>query len=565
MNDDLIIDILLDVGLVNRTQVEEGREKAATAGSSVVDALIGAGHLARPDLLQAVASAYGMEVVSLNGRQFSKEVIDAVPAHVAKRYKVMPVHTTEHSVMIALSEPDDLDLVETLRHILHKHVDPVVASAEEIDAAVTNYYGTLADMDRIVTDMTEGDAVATRADATFDEDEGDQKEDSAVVRLVMKFLTDAQRRRASDIHVEPLEKKIRVRYRIDGVLVEVDNPHKRLQGAIINRIKIMSRMSIAEKRIPQDGRIQFLYEGKPIDLRVSTVPTVHGESIVMRILDKSGLTLGLPQLGFLSDDQATFEKLITLPDGIILVTGPTGSGKTTTLYGCLNYMNKPDRKIMTVEDPVEYEMSGINQVAVREDIGMTFSMALRSILRQAPNIIMIGEIRDLETANIAVNASLTGHLVLSTLHTNDAPSAITRLIDIGVKPFLCASSIRAIMAQRLVRKVCANCSAPYTPTEAEINSLRIPEAQLSSATFKKGAGCEKCNGSGYKGRMGIFEVFLINDEIRRMIFDKTGASILRQRARELGMRTLREDGMRKVLGGLTTPEEVISITMGDKE
>ncbi len=361
-----------------------------------------------------------------------------------------------------------------------------------------------------------------------------------------------------------MSKKFRVRFRIDGVLHEMQAPPKRLQSAIISRLKIMTgSMSIAEKRLPQDGRIQVKIKKKPIDLRVSTIPTNHGESIVMRVLDKSSLMLGLPELGFFSDDQETFERLIQLPDGILLVTGPTGSGKTSTLYACLNYINKPDRKIITVEEPIEYQMNGINQVPVNPEIGMTFPAALRSILRQAPNIIMIGEIRDLETASIATNASLTGHLVFSTLHTNDAPSAVARLIDIGVQPFLVASSVRTIMAQRLVRRLCLNCRQPGELTETELRALRIEPGQLRETEVMKPVGCEECRHTGYKGRMGIFEIFGIDDEVRHMINKRTSTVQLRQRARELGMRTLREDGVRKVLAGLTSAEEVISITIGD--
>ena len=322
-------------------------------------------------------------------------------------------------------------------------------------------------------------------------------------------------------------------------------------------------MSIAEKRLPQDGRIQVKIKKKPIDLRVSTIPTNHGESIVLRVLDKSSLMLGLPELGFFSDDQETFERLIQLPDGILLVTGPTGSGKTSTLYACLNYVNKPDRKIITVEEPIEYQMTGINQAQVNPEIGMTFPAALRSILRQAPNIIMIGEIRDLETASIATNASLTGHLVFSTLHTNDAPSAVARLIDIGVQPFLVASSLRAIIAQRLVRRICQNCKQPAELSESEMRALRIEPGQLRDAQVIHGQGCDQCRGSGYKGRMGIFEILVLDDEVRHMINKRSATLSLRQRARELGMRTLREDGIRKVLAGLTTADEVISITIAD--
>jgi general secretion pathway protein E/type IV pilus assembly protein PilB len=377
------------------------------------------------------------------------------------------------------------------------------------------------------------------------------------------LIVEAFKARASDIHLEPLPKSFRVRYRIDGVLQEIKGPPKRLQPAIISRLKIQSNMSIAERRIPQDGRIQAKVGGKLIDLRVSCLPTNHGESIVMRILDKEGLKLGLPELGFFTDDQQTFERLIGLPDGILLVTGPTGSGKTTTLYSCLNFINRPDRKIITVEDPVEYILAGINQVQVNELVGLTFSAALRSILRQAPNVIMLGEIRDVETATIAINASLTGHLVFSTLHTNDAPSAVTRLIDIGVKPFLVASSTRALMAQRLVRKVCRRCTAPYTPSDSELKALGMDPSSLASGKTARGTGCTECSETGYRGRFGIFEIFLIDDEARKLIYECVPSSVLRTRAREAGMRTLREDGVRKVLAGLTTPDEVIRATVGD--
>jgi general secretion pathway protein E/type IV pilus assembly protein PilB len=326
----------------------------------------------------------------------------------------------------------------------------------------------------------------------------------------------------------------------------------------------MSNMSIAEKRVPQDGRIQIPVMGRTLDLRVSCLPTNHGESIVMRILDKTSLLLGLGDLGFFSDDQETMSKIINMPDGVFLVTGPTGSGKTTTLYGCLNEINKPDRKIITVEDPVEYQLTGINQVQVNADINLTFAAALRSILRQAPNIIMIGEIRDLETANIAVQAALTGHLVFSTLHTNDAPSAVTRIVDMGVKPFLVASAVKAIMAQRLIRKVCPKCRVPYMPTDYEMQVLKLNPDEMKNATLVRGNGCNECSRTGYRGRMGIYEIFSVDDEVRRLIYEKVPSNVIRARARELGMRTLREDGVRKIMAGITTPEEVISITAGDE-
>jgi general secretion pathway protein E/type IV pilus assembly protein PilB len=417
----------------------------------------------------------------------------------------------------------------------------------------------------MIQDLTQGEVeLAVTTAVTEAADGGEVAADAPLIRLVNQIIADAFKMRASDIHLEPLPKRFRLRYRIDGMLHEMKAPPKRLQPSIIARLKIQSNMSIAEHRIPQDGRIQTNVGGKLIDLRVSCLPTNHGESIVMRILDKEGLRLGLGELGFFTDDQQTFEKLIGLPDGILLVTGPTGSGKTTTLYSCLHFINRPDRKIITVEDPVEYILAGINQVQVSEAVGLTFSGALRSILRQAPNVIMIGEIRDMETASIAINASLTGHLVFSTLHTNDAPSAVTRLIDIGVTPFLVASSTRALMAQRLVRKVCKKCAQPYAPTDAELRALNIDPAQTGKATFLKGRGCADCSNTGCRGRMGIFEIFVIDDEARKLIYEKVPSSVLRARAREMGMRSLREDGVRKVLAGITTPDEVIRATVGDE-
>ena len=363
--------------------------------------------------------------------------------------------------------------------------------------------------------------------------------------------------------MEPLEKRFRVRYRIDGVLNEVENPPKYLQKNILSRLKLMAGMDLSEHRVTQDGRIMIGAMGRDLDLRVSNIPTTHGESIVMRILDKSSVMLGIPELGFLADDQELIDKIINFPDGIFLVTGPTGSGKTTSLYAFLHSLNQPTRKIITAEDPVEYELSGINQVQIRDDIGLTFSAALRSMLRQAPNIIMVGEIRDLETGDTAINAALTGHLVFSTLHTNDAPSAVTRLIDMGIKPFLVASAVRAIMAQRLLRKVCRNCCEDLEPTEAELTSLGLPTDFFAEADLKFGRGCSECS-KGYKGRLGIFEIFIVDESVQELIFEKVSASQIRERARALGMRTLREDGLRKVAAGITTLAEVIRVTAADE-
>jgi len=564
-NDEYVVEILESVGLISRSQAQEALKWSEKNDKPVIDGLVTLQISSKSDILKALANQFGMEYISLAGMEIEQEVIDLVPGEVARRYKVVPIYRNENTITVALSDPLDVETLDSLRYVLRCGVEGVVTTPEEIEAALNHYYvssgQTAASM---IQDMTEG-SVQTPAGALdlAGEDEVTDA-DAPIIKLVSLIILEAFRSRASDIHLEPQEKKFRVRYRVDGVLHEVESPPKRLQSAIISRIKIMANMSIAEKRLPQDGRIQINVMGRDLDLRVSSIPSNHGESIVMRLLDKESLSLGLPKLGFFSDDQQTFERLIGLSDGIVLVTGPTGSGKTTTLYACLNYINKSDRKIITVEDPVEYQMSGINQVHVRSDIGLTFAAALRAMLRQAPNIIMIGEIRDLETAEIAVNASLTGHLVFSTLHTNDAPSAVTRLIDIGVKPFLVASSTRAIMAQRLVRKICEKCKAPTKATESELRLLGPAAEQISQTSLFKGKGCIDCSYSGYKGRIGLFEIFLITDAVRHLIFERASAAVLRAKARELGMRTLREDGLRKVIAGQTTLEEVFRVTMGDQ-
>jgi general secretion pathway protein E/type IV pilus assembly protein PilB len=564
-NDDYILEILENVGLITREQAVSARNMANQEDEGVMGILARDGTVTKPDMLKALAGQFGMDMISLQGLDIPREVLDMVPGDVAQRYKVVPVFKNDNVLTVAIGDPLDVDTLDGLRYVLKSNVEGVVAPPEEIEKAIANYYGRATGaVESMLTEITEGTlALPDQVQQQLVADANVTESDAPIIKLVSLIIMEAFRSRASDIHLEPMPKKFRVRYRIDGVLHEVDSPPKRLQSAIISRVKIMANMSIAEKRVPQDGRIQINVMGRDLDLRVSSIPTSHGESIVMRILDKAGIALGLPQLGFFADDQQIFERLITLSDGIILVTGPTGSGKTTTLYACLNTINKPDRKIITVEDPVEYQMSGINQVQVRADIGMTFSAALRAILRQAPNIIMIGEIRDLETAEIAVNASLTGHLVFSTLHTNDAPSAVTRMIDIGVKPFLVASSTRAIMAQRLVRKICEKCKEPHAPAETELRLLGPAAKQLGEVQLFHGKGCPDCSFTGYRGRLGIYEIFQIDDQVRHLIFERVSSSELRTKARELGMRTLREDGLRKVVAGITTLEEVLRVTMGD--
>ena len=562
-SEDYVLGILQEGGVVTRPQIESARSRLNGA-AGVVDVLINDGIVSDSDVSRALAAQAHMDWIDISSIVIPPQVINQVRADEARRFKVIPVGFGETGLVVAVGDPLDIDTIDSLSFLLQRELELVCTSPKKIREALIKYYGTAEEaadvlQEKIGEDIDLGLEIGDGAEAA-----GVDEAEAPIIRLVSMLLIEAHRAGASDIHLEPLDKKFRVRFRVDGVLQEMQAPPKRLQSAIISRLKIMTgSMSIAEKRLPQDGRIQVKIKKKPIDLRVSTIPTNHGESVVMRVLDKSSLKLGLPELGFFSDDQEIFERLIKLPDGILLVTGPTGSGKTTTLYSCLNYINKPDRKIITVEEPIEYQMTGINQVPVNPEIGMTFPAALRSILRQAPNIIMIGEIRDLETASIATNASLTGHLVFSTLHTNDAPSAVARLIDIGVQPFLVASSVRAIMAQRLVRRLCNNCKQPGELTETELRALRIEPGQLQETQVMKPVGCEQCRQIGYKGRMGIFEIFVIDDEVRHMINKRSSTLMLRQRARELGMRTLREDGVRKVLAGLTSAEEVISITIGD--
>jgi general secretion pathway protein E/type IV pilus assembly protein PilB len=568
--DEYIVEILRDVGLISNDDITKAKEKSRAEEIGLVDALVQMGRVSPMDVSKALASQFGLDTINLTDYRVPDDVIALVPKHVARRYKVLPVYKHDSTLTVAISDPLDVDTVDSLRYLLRMNVEPVVAAKTDIESAINRYYGTADDtVENMLQEITEGDIdlglVGDKSTETKIDEAVETDADAPIIKLVGLVIMEAYRNRASDIHIEPLEKRLRVRYRIDGVMHEVDNPPKRLQAAIISRLKIMANMSIAEKRVPQDGRIQLPVMGRTLDLRVSCLPTNHGESIVMRILDKSSLLLGLGDLGFFSDDQEVMAKIINMPDGVFLVTGPTGSGKTTTLYACLNDINKPDRKIITVEDPVEYQLGGINQVQVNAEINLTFAAALRSILRQAPNIIMIGEIRDLETANIAVQAALTGHLVFSTLHTNDAPSAVTRIVDMGVKPFLVASAVRAIMAQRLIRKVCQKCKQPYTATDYEMQTLKLNPDEMKKATLVKGTGCNECSRTGYRGRMGIYEIFSVDDEVRRLIYEKVPSNVIRARARELGMRTLREDGVRKIMAGITTPEEVISITAGDEE
>jgi type II secretory ATPase GspE/PulE/Tfp pilus assembly ATPase PilB-like protein len=554
-NEDYLAELLAEAGLVSADDIEKAR-RVLSGTETIIEHLLTSTPLTQEDIARTLAANAGIPFVRFSEITIDPNIIESVTEETAKRYRVVPVEDDGLALTVAVADPLDFDTLDSLPHLIGRELNLVCATRDDIQEHLRQFYSAAqggAAGDSGLLTVTTGDAEA-----------GDTGDDAPIIRLVLQTLSEAFRVRASDIHIEPMETSVRVRYRLDGKLVHVDTHPKKLLPAIIARLKVMSgTMSIAEKRLPQDGRIQLKMGDREVDLRVSSVPSNHGESIVMRILDKTALLLGLPELGFFSDDQSTFEQLLGLPDGILLVTGPTGSGKTTTLYACLNVINRPDKKIITVEDPVEYELPGINQVMVKTDIGMTFAAALRAMLRQAPNIIMIGEIRDAETANIAINASLTGHLVFSTLHTNDAPSAVARLADIGVKPFLIASAVRAVLAQRLVRKLCPVCKTPATLSDKEMRALSLDTSRVTEATIFGPAGCEKCRGGGFKGRMGIFELFLVDDEVRQMINTGLTTTQLRRRARELGMRTLREDGIRKVLAGLTSASEVVHATMSD--
>jgi general secretion pathway protein E/type IV pilus assembly protein PilB len=563
-NEAYVLELLQTSGVVSLEDMTSCQEEAAMQGHSTLEGISKRGILTPDQILEIVAKDCGMEFQPMI-EHVDEDVLATIPPAESRRYHALPLKRLPSGLRIAIPDPLDFETLDALRYLLKTDLEPVVVPLAKLDEAIVRFFGKTDESLASLMANMDGSELELKTSGSGGDDEAAEG-DAPIIRLVYGLILEAHRLRASDIHIEPLEKRLRLRYRIDGNMQEMKDPPKRLQSSIISRIKIMSNISIAEKRLPLDGRIALAtVDGPTLDLRVSTVPTIHGESVVMRILDKKNLMLGLPELGFFADDQAILERVINYADGIFLVTGPTGSGKSTTLYACLNTINKPDRKLITVEDPVEYQLPGVNQVAVNTEIGMTFAAALRAMLRQAPNIIMVGEIRDVETASIAINASLTGHLVFSTLHTNDAPSAITRLVDMGVKPFLVSSSIRAVLAQRLIRKICPDCKQPYTPTEAELRALNLLSANLSEARFSKGHGCDRCRGTGYRGRAGIFEIFVVDDEIRHLINEGVPVSKIRQRARDLGMRVLREDGIRKVVSGMTTPEEVISATMGDKD
>jgi type IV pilus assembly protein PilB len=521
-------------------------------------------------MLESLAKQANMEIVELRKMRLRTEVVNLLPEKLARRYTAIVIDSDEaDNITIAVSDPFNLNANDTISfRFTGKSIRWVLAPEGDIRMSIERYYkGDQAAVEDMLNEISEDDRYAATDSKKSYKDMLAQDisadDEGPIVRLVDLIFEEAVRTRTSDIHFEPFENRFVIRFRIDGVLQEIQSPSKKLQGPILSRLKLMSGMDLSEKRVPQDGRIQKIIMGRQFDFRVSSLPALHGESIVTRLLEQSGVLLGLEQIGFMDDNVAHFKKMIRQPHGIILMTGPTGSGKTTTLYSALNVINTIDTKIVTVENPVEYQIEGINQVQIQEEIGLTFALALRSILRQAPNVLLVGEIRDKETAEIAVSAAMTGHLVFSTLHTNDAPGANTRLVEMGIKPFLVASAIQAIIAQRLVRTICKECKEEYKADPLVIRDLGFDPEEYKDATFYRGKGCEVCNYSGYKGRTAIHEVLQNSDEIRELVLNNASTDEIRKMARKQGMRTLREDGWKKTLRGDTTMVEVARITAGD--
>ncbi len=567
-------EILVDWGLVEASAITTGLEYASRNQMRLGEALVTLGSVSEDDVAKALASQFDLEYRDLERNPIESSSLSLIPEDIIRRHFVLPVERRDSHLKVIITDPLDLETLDSLRFRLNVDLECSLASLSKVKAVVEAHFqdqekdtldGTISDLTQMGTQMSEtlmGADVQSAGRLGM----GEEESSAPIVKLVTAIITSAVQSRSSDIHVEPMADRVRVRYRTDGVCIERESIPKRMQNSVISRLKIMSGMDIATKRLPQDGRIKLTVGAEEIDFRVSALPGYHGESLVLRILRPETAQVGIEALGFEPDDHERFERIIRRPNGIFLVTGPTGSGKTTTLYAALNTLNRPDVKIITAEDPVEYNFPGMNQCQVQEEIGRTFPIILRSMLRQAPNIILVGEIRDYEVADVAMAAALTGHLVFSTLHTNDSASAITRLLDIGVKPFLVSSAVHAIMAQRLIRRICENCrEEDKNPDPKFLRVLGFSEAEAATGRFQHGAGCKKCNNSGYYGRQGIFELCAMNAELRELTFKRAPLSELKKAARASGMRTLLEDGRRKVISGVTTPEEVARVTVQDIE
>lgn len=566
-SDGLLRRLLLEHEIVDEASIRKAREARPDMG--LLEALISLKLVDEQRVHKALGAILGLEVLeSIPVDEVQDELLRLLPITYAKQYYVLPLRREGDKVVVAMSNPLNFQVIDDLRIILKGRIQPVLASREVIFESINRAYDRMSGMEATAGEVFSEEEDLEGISREIEEstkDLLDVTDEAPIIRLVNSILAQAVKEKVSDIHIEPFEKHLSIRFRKDGILREVLRPPKRFQASITSRIKIMGNLNIAEKRLPQDGRIRRVVAGKEIDIRLSTVPTTFGERLVLRILDRSATLLDLSELGMAEDMLRVMENLITRPHGIILVTGPTGSGKTTTLYAALSRINTPDKNILTIEDPVEYQITGIGQMQVNPKIDFTFANGLRAILRQDPDVILIGEIRDLETAEIAVQASLTGHLVFSTLHTNDAASAFTRLIDMGVEPFLIASSILAAIAQRLVRVVCKDCRVPYTPSEAELRALGISQVEPGDTFYRAGPGCPTCLGTGYAGRQAIYEMLLVNDEIRELVMARAESNTIKKKAMQMGMRTLRQDGILKVRKGITTAEEVMRVTQGDLE
>ncbi len=565
MNKD-IGELLIDGGFITDRQLQKAKDKVGASNEPLQKILVSMGYVSEKDITEVIGQQMGVDFVDLENMELDADMARSIPEHLAQRYKVIPVGQKGNRLTLAMVDPLNVIAIDDIRLITGFDIEPVIATEEAIEKTINRQFGVtdLAEVQETVKDISATDFGPVEIEEEMEEEIALDKlkemvDEAPIVRVVNLIISQAISDGASDIHIEPEAKQVRVRYRVDGVLHDVMSPPKHIQAPMISRIKIMANLDIAERRVPQDGKIHLKHDNREFDLRVSTVPTINGEKVVMRILDKSSVLLGLNKLGFYQDTQEVFEAIVEKPYGMILVTGPTGSGKSTTLYSCLNKLNTEAVNIMTVEDPCEYQLVGINQVQINEKAGLTFASALRSFLRQDPDIIMVGEVRDTETAKIAVEAALTGHLVLSTLHTNDSAGAVTRLVEMGVEPFLCASSVIGVLAQRLARKICPNCKESYTPPVESIKQFGLAAFTDADINFYRGRGCDHCKQTGYRGRMGIFEILMISDRIRGMVLQNCSAAEVKQTAIEEGMKTMQEDGLRKVLDGHTTIEECLRV------
>ncbi|HEY4002124.1 MAG TPA: type IV-A pilus assembly ATPase PilB [Candidatus Xenobia bacterium] len=562
-----LAELLVAEGLITERQFVKAQEQSNKTGDSVQRILVSMGLVSDNDITEMIGKQMGVAFVDLDNFQWDPELARAIPEHLAQRYKVIPVAQHENRLTLAMVDPQDVLAIDDIRLITGFDIDPVISTEDKILKAIQRQFGShdMAVVEDEFKSLTTSDIGGSmEMESEVDEEIALDKlkelvDEAPIVRVVNLIISQAINDKASDIHIEPESKSVRVRYRIDGVLHDVMSPPKHIQAPMVSRIKIMANMDIAERRVPQDGKIHLRHDNREFDLRVSTIPTIHGEKTVMRILDKGSVMLGLSKLGFYPDIQASLEGVVEKPYGMVLVTGPTGSGKSTTLYSCLNKLNTGMTNITTIEDPCEYTVSGVNQVQVNMKAGLTFSSALRSFLRQDPDIIMVGEIRDQETALIAIESALTGHMVLSTLHTNDAPGAINRLIEMGIEPFLVASAVIGILAQRLARMICPNCKEAYVPPPEAVKKFGLAAYTDREITFYKGHGCDHCKMTGYKGRTGIHEILIISDRTRGLILQRASTAEIKQACIEEGMRTMQDDGMRKVLDGVTSIEECLRV------